>query len=98
MSRERNSGIVLGLLAGAAIGSILGVLFAPEKGEETRKKVRRKAEELRDEALEHYEELSEKAKHEVDSIVSKAKRELEKYKGQAKEIADEVETEIEGLK
>ena len=29
MSRERNSGIVLGILAGAAIGSLLGVLFAP---------------------------------------------------------------------
>ena len=51
MSRERNSGIVLGILAGAAIGSLLGVLFAPEKGVETRRKLRRKAEDLRDEAL-----------------------------------------------
>ena len=41
MSKERNSGIVLGLLAGAAIGSLLGVLFAPEKGCDTRKKVKR---------------------------------------------------------
>ncbi|RKW61570.1 MAG: YtxH domain-containing protein, partial [Riemerella sp.] len=48
MSRERNSGIVLGILAGAAIGSLLGVLFAPEKGVETRRKLRRKAEDLRD--------------------------------------------------
>ena len=55
MSKERNSGIVLGLLAGAAIGSLLGVLFAPEKGSETRKRVRRKAEDLRDEALECYD-------------------------------------------
>ena len=39
MSKERNSGIVLGLLAGAAIGSLLGVLFAPEKGSETRKRM-----------------------------------------------------------
>ena len=54
MSRERNSGIVLGILAGAAIGSLLGVLFAPEKGVETRRKLRRKAEDLRDEALDHY--------------------------------------------
>ena len=57
MSRERNSGIVLGILAGAAIGSLLGVLFAPEKGVETRRKLRRKAEDLRDEALDHYEHL-----------------------------------------
>lgn len=76
MSKERNSGIVLGLLAGAAIGSLLGVLFAPEKGCETRKRVRRKAEELLDEASEQYELLSEKAKKGVDTL----KNEYEKYK------------------
>lgn len=30
---------VLGFLAGAAVGSILGILFAPDKGTETRKKI-----------------------------------------------------------
>lgn len=98
MSRERNSGIVLGLLAGAAIGSILGVLFAPEKGSETRKRVRRKAEDLRDEALEHYEILSERTKHELDNVLSKARQEYEKYRGLAKEKIEEVETELDGLK
>ena len=87
MSKERNSGIVLGLLAGAAIGSLLGVLFAPEKGSETRKRVRRKAEDLRDEALEcydnvreealeYYEGLSEKARQGVETI----RNEYEKFK------------------
>ena len=76
MSREKNSGIVLGLLAGAAIGSLLGVLFAPEKGRETRKRLRRKAEDLRDEAFEQYEQLSEKAKQGVEKL----KQEYEKYK------------------
>jgi len=31
--------IVLGLLAGIAIGSLAGILFAPEKGSTTRKKI-----------------------------------------------------------
>jgi len=29
----------MGFLAGAAVGSILGILFAPDKGTETRKKI-----------------------------------------------------------
>lgn len=39
--------IIGGLLFGAAIGALLGVLFAPDKGSETRKKVKRKADDLK---------------------------------------------------
>ena len=34
-----SSKVVLGFLAGAAVGSILGILYAPDKGTETRKKI-----------------------------------------------------------
>lgn len=36
---NNTSKIVLGVLAGAAAGAILGILFAPDKGESTRKKI-----------------------------------------------------------
>lgn len=97
MSKERNSGIVLGLLAGAAIGSLLGVLFAPEKGEETRKRVRRKIEDLTDEALEQYEVLSEKTKNGVERVISNAKQGYEKYKEQIG-ASDTHDTEYDNLK
>ena len=80
MSRERNSGIVLGILAGAAIGSLLGVLFAPEKGVETRRKLRRKAEDFRDGALEHYEKISGKVKQGAEKVVADVKESYEDYK------------------
>lgn len=37
-----NSKILVGFLAGAAVGSLLGILFAPDKGTETRRKISEK--------------------------------------------------------
>ena len=33
----KKSNVVLGVLAGAAIGALLGILYAPDKGSKTRK-------------------------------------------------------------
>jgi len=45
MEEQSNSNgkVLLALLGGVALGAILGILFAPEKGSETRKKMVDKA-------------------------------------------------------
>lgn len=40
---------LLGFIVGIAAGSVLGILFAPEKGTKTRRKLKDKASELSDE-------------------------------------------------
>lgn len=74
------------LLIGAAAGSILGVLFAPDKGSATRKKISKKASDVIDqlsdkieEAKESLADLSKKAKDikgDVKEKVSEAKEEF----------------------
>jgi len=63
-----NSGkIILGVLAGVAVGAILGILFAPEKGSKTRKKIAEKginySEELQDKFEGFCNMLIEKVEH-----------------------------------
>lgn len=43
-----NGKIILGALAGLAVGSIIGILFAPEKGSRTRRKIMDKGEDYVD--------------------------------------------------
>lgn len=43
------SNFLLGFLAGAAAGAIAGILFAPEKGSQTRQNIRKKVRDLSDE-------------------------------------------------
>jgi len=49
--------VLLGVLAGLAAGALIGILFAPDKGSETRKKIVKKGEEYADEIKEKINSL-----------------------------------------
>jgi len=59
MSNERNNGL-LGFLAGIAAGAVLGILFAPQSGKETRDAIRRKSRDAKDKLDEMIDEGHEK--------------------------------------
>ena len=74
MENENNTGKMLGaLLLGAAIGGALGILFAPDKGSETRRKISAKGEDLTDAMTNSLNTLLEEAKEEVELIKNKGK-------------------------
>lgn len=69
---DRSSGgfFVLGVLLGAAVGAILGLLYAPRPGAETRREWERRSEELRRRA----EEAAEKAARRAEEFAERARQ------------------------
>lgn len=64
---------VLALLAGAAIGAGIGILFAPDKGTATRSKIKGGFDDKKNELKDKFEDLTDKLK----SKFAKSKQDLE---------------------
>ena len=68
MEDSNNTGKLIGaLLIGAAVGAALGILFAPDKGSETRKKLVGKTGDLTDGLKKTLADLFEESKKEFAS-------------------------------
>ena len=74
MANNRGSSaleVTLSFLVGAATGFILGVLFAPASGEETRKKIQEHATKTAEKAKESYEKVSKEAEKGIRVVKEK---------------------------
>ena len=77
--------VVLGALAGLATGAILGILFAPEKGTETRKKIATKGKDSLEDLKNKYNDLIDSLSSKLDDVKSEGK----KYIDEGKKYIDE---------
>jgi gas vesicle protein len=73
--------VILGVLVGMAAGAVLGILFAPDKGTETRRKIAEAGEDYVDVVKEKFNQVVdsmnekfEKVKDDVEQGVSGAKK------------------------
>jgi len=83
-----NSKIVAALFAGLAVGAVFGLLFAPDKGSETRDKLNESLGDLADAIKERTEEQFGQLNDFKDKLVSVVKSKLHMAE---EELSDEIE-------
>ena len=74
--------LMIGVLAGAAIGAVLGVLYAPDKGSATRKKFSRKGYDYSEELEEKFNELIENITEQFQTVVEEVNLMAEKERNE----------------
>ena len=75
--------VILGVLAGVTAGALLGVLFAPDRGVETRRKVAKKGMDLVDELEETLKNFLTEVTEKFESALKDAKDVTEKEANEA---------------
>ena len=87
-----SSKILTGLLIGAAVGAVAGILFAPEKGIDTRKLLGKKGLDLKgtvknkiNELVDGIADQFDNARNEAENLVENGKEKMSSAKSQIKQ-------------
>lgn len=81
-----SSKLLAGILVGAAAGAVLGILFAPEKGCDTRKKIADSTSDLGETLKTKFSEMTDTLKEKYESVRSDANEMLQKGKSYGEDV------------
>lgn len=85
MMHERGTAMMF--LAGVVAGGVAALLLAPDKGTETRRRIRGGARELRDEVETKAHDLKEAAQSRIEQVADAARSKVGELRGTANETA-----------
>ena len=83
------TGAVVALLAGLAVGAVLGVLFAPDSGKKTRERISDKALDLADNAKDSLHSIKDKISYGKDSLVNLKEKVVDSVKSKVDHATQE---------
>lgn len=88
--------LLIGLLSGVAAGAAVGLLFAPKKGADTRKKITQTGDSYLQEAKNKFNEFADNLNHKVEEVRNKSKATLSNSKTDEK--INEAKAELHNMK
>lgn len=74
------SNVVIGIVSGFAAGALVGILFAPDKGSNTRKKIAQKSRDLKDNVKDSFNNFLTSVEDQYQHLVSKTTDVVEERK------------------
>ena len=86
---NQNGNSIIAVLAGAAIGVGLGILFAPEKGSKTREKLKDSFDDLKDQAKSKMDFLDDETKEKFLNAKDDLKNRVESFLSNSSYKAEE---------
>lgn len=86
-------GLLIGFLTGAAVGSIVALLFAPKSGKELREDIKNKSQDFMEDAEAYLSNAKEKA----SQLINEGKKKSERLVADAKEKVDTLLGEAEKI-
>lgn len=82
------AGFLAGIVFGAFLGAGLALLFAPEKGEKTRGRLRKRMRSLQEDALEGIDRAGTRTRKELRRRQQNIREELDRARERARQVLD----------
>jgi len=89
-----NGKVFWGIVTAAAAGAVIGLLFAPEEGTQTRKKIKKRTNNLASELIDALEKSKEKAASAAEDLKDKGQQYKSDLTDKAEELADNAADEV----
>lgn len=90
----KTSSIILNIFLASATGVALGMLFAPEKGSRTRRKISEKNHQYSDYLADRFDDFVDSVSHPLESIEHETNRLANRAGKEAKRAASEVNSSL----
>lgn len=91
MGKSDKTNAIVSFLAGTAVGAVAGILFAPDKGSETRSKIKEKAQDVTS-------DVSDSVDGKIDGLRSSLTHFISEIKGRLGVLEKQVEEKAEAAK